>query len=173
MRDTKENEITPVDEALKAGFTFEDHNWGDENESDSPEETDTPITELNDEQEEDIKSMPRKRIEEALNNLEQHKFDTNKDLYLSVRKSLLNALRPFIHEELGIIELESKRDPNQPTLRYETGAEVFELFPKPESKPQPDKQPAEIIELTEHQLPTSEVVQYNESAQMYEFPGIA
>ncbi len=176
MRNNKkrENEQIPVDEALEAGFEFEGYDWGDGAETDSEEKAEKePITQLTDEQENEVKNMPRQRLEEILSDLEQHKFEINQKLYSKIRKSIINALRSFVHEDLGIIELESKRDPNQPTLRYETDAEVFELFPEPEPKPEPKKRPADIIRLSEQRLPEQEIVRYDEVAKMYEFPGLS
>ncbi len=114
--------------------------------------------------EEDVKNMHREKLEEALSNLNQNRSEKNPELHLINKKALSDALRPFIHEEFNITELESKRDPNQPKLCYATDTEIFEMFPKTEPQPVPERKPIDLVK----RLPKNQPIQrYATNAEVH------
>ncbi|MBU1017698.1 hypothetical protein KKA33_01580 [Patescibacteria group bacterium] len=198
-----EREPAPVDEAIEARFSFEDHEWGYENESDSAEEaiyTYDPAAQLTDNQEEEeaVKSMAQEELENILDELNKPEFVEAHDLCSTIRKAVTNALRKFPHAEViqlfpkrkpqsePVPQPETKRKPidltkrlpkNKSTFRYTTNARVHDLFPK--SKPQPEPQPVpnrklnEVSNIADYRKPGWEIVRYDENTQMYEFPGLS
>ena len=155
-----EDEPIPADKGLENGLLpdgyeefFPDGYEGEDMPNSTEETASNQTTQLTDDQEDNVKSMPRKKLEKILDELDKEQFNAPV-LCSTIREAVTNVLRKFVHEDLSITELESKRDPNQPTLRYITNAKVFEMFPRPEPKPIPERKPIDLIKRLPKNKPT-------------------
>lgn len=130
------------------------------------------LTELTDDQKANLASVPRKRLEKTLDDLNEYIIykAVNPDYYTNVRDALERALMLLDNPAIADLNVRQKR--NQPKVRYAKNAKIYEFFPKPKKPAEPERKPADIIRMNDRRQPMPSA-QYKTSAQIYQFPSSA